>query len=310
LLATPPLVDVGELRRTHQRIFPYQTFSDALPGEAPKPIAGLEHWAFVRDYPDAGAVPELLWRIQLLDLPMITRIGTLGGVDGISRSSDNMLRSVLNVVPRERGLRVLRTFGTAFLIGPTPLDLLDVEPLPTTRLMPIFGYRVRDPAPAAYLASRLILARSDLEAFNRMISPGFRPGADVTVGDLPAGWNDGEEIRAGGDVRVTDWSEERTRLRVRTNDRAFLVVNDSYFPGWEARVDETPSQIFRANVLVRGVVVPAGDHVVAFSYRPTSFRVGAMVSILSGVALLASFIRRACSPGGSAAGHPASAPIA
>jgi hypothetical protein len=294
LHALPPLVDIAELRRTHNRIFPYQTFSDALPGEVPKPIAGFEHWTTVRDYPELFATgPELLWRIQLLDLPMITHVGTLGGVDGISRSSDNMLRSVLNVVPRERGLRLLRTFGTAFLIGPTQLDLPDLEPLSSTRSMPIFGYRVRNPAPAAYLASRLILAPSDVEAFNHMISPGFRPGADVTVSELPAGWDDGEQIGATGDVSVADWSEERIRLRVRTNDRAFLVVNDSYFPGWEAQVGETPSRIFRANVLVRGVSVPAGDHIVALSYRPASFRIGLIVSMLSGAALLVAFTRRA-----------------
>ena len=126
-----------------------------------------------------------------------------------------------------------------------------------------------------------------------MISPGFLPAADVTVGELPAGWNDGEQIRAAGDVSVADWSEEQIRLRVRTNDRAFLVVNDSYFPGWEARVDETPSRIFRANVLVRGVAVPAGDHVVALSYRPASFRIGLLVSVLSGAALLVVSTRRA-----------------
>jgi hypothetical protein len=293
LRAIPPFVDVEELRRTRGRLFPYQTFTDALPGEEPEAINGLEHWAFVRAYPDdVGAAPELLWRIQLLDLPMITGVGTLGGIDGISRSSDNTLRSVLNVVPRAQGLRVLRTFGTAFLIGPTALDLPDLEPLPSTRSMPIFGYRVRNPAPAVYLASRLMLAPSDVEAFNHMISPGFRPGADVTVGELPAGWNDGEEVRAAGDVRVAVWSEERIRLRVRTSDKAFLVVNDSHFPGWEARVDEAPSRIFRANVLVRGVVVPAGDHVVELSYRPRSFRIGVIVSMLTAAALVAAVARR------------------
>lgn len=299
LRALAPFVDVEELRRTRARIFPYQTFTDALPGEEPKPIAGLEHWAFVRDYPDlVGAGPELLWRVQLLDLPMITGVGTLGGIDGISRSSDNTLRSVLNVVPRAQGLRLLRTFGTAFLIGPTALDLAELEPLASTRSMPIFGYRVRDPAPAAYLASRLMLARSDVEAFNRMISPAFRPGADVTVSELPAGWNDDEE-HAAGDASVAEWSEERIRLRVRTDHPAFLVINDSYFPGWEARVDEAPSRIFRANVLVRGVVVPTGDHVVDLSYRPRSFRIGVIVSMLSAAALVAAFARRRRSLGSS-----------
>ncbi len=41
--------------------------------------------------------------------------------------------------------------------------------------------------------------------------------------------------------------------------RSFLVVNDSFFPGWQATIDGHTTRIYRTNGLVRGVVVPAGE---------------------------------------------------
>ncbi|MCA9606194.1 MAG: hypothetical protein KC619_11395, partial [Myxococcales bacterium] len=47
-----------------------------------------------------------------------------------------------------------------------------------------------------------------------------------------------------------------------------VVVNEAFYPGWEATVDERPVPVFRANALVRAVPVPAGEHVVAMRFRP------------------------------------------
>jgi Bacterial membrane protein YfhO len=288
LWSTPPLIDVAELRRDHRRLFPYQTFSDPLPDQAPQPINGLEHWQFVRDYPEAGlGGPQLLWKIQLLDLPMALQFGTLGGFDGINRRSDNVLRAVLRIVPKDRAVQLLRIFGTGALIGPTALEARDLEPLASTRAMPIFAYRTKDPAPAVYFASRLIRVNSDVEAFDRMIAPGFRPGIDVALEELPAGWREGEDENAPGSIKPLEWRAESIRLRATSSKDAFLVFNESYFPGWEARVDGVPRRIFRTNALVQGIVVPAGDHDVELVYRPRSFRIGTFLSMFGVVMLVA-----------------------
>jgi uncharacterized membrane protein YfhO len=54
-------------------------------------------------------------------------------------------------------------------------------------------------------------------------------------------------------------------------------------------VDGRPAAILRTDYLYRGVVVPAGEHVVEFVYRPRSFLLGALGSVLGllGVCLLA-----------------------
>jgi hypothetical protein len=65
----------------------------------------------------------------------------------------------------------------------------------------------------------------------------------------------------------------------------WLVLSDSWYPGWEAIVDDEPVAVERANILFRAVAVPAGDHRVEWIYRPTFFLVGAAISMV-GVSLL------------------------
>jgi hypothetical protein len=64
-----------------------------------------------------------------------------------------------------------------------------------------------------------------------------------------------------------------------------LVLLDSYYPGWRARVYETPVAIRRANHASRGVEIPAGKQVVTFSYEPATFRVGLFCSLIAAAVL-------------------------
>ena len=77
--------------------------------------------------------------------------------------------------------------------------------------------------------------------------------------------------------------------------RQFLVLSDSYYPGWEAEVDGVPVPIHRANMAFRAVVVPEGKHTVEFRYRPDSFYYGAGVSaftLVAGSVFVAAATRR------------------
>jgi uncharacterized membrane protein YfhO len=70
------------------------------------------------------------------------------------------------------------------------------------------------------------------------------------------------------------------------------VLNDTWYPGWEARVDGVRAPICLANGAVRAVKVPAGQHVVSFQYAPWTFTAGAWLSALSVVTLLGLELRR------------------
>jgi hypothetical protein len=73
----------------------------------------------------------------------------------------------------------------------------------------------------------------------------------------------------------------------------YLVLADTWDPGWRARVDGEPAEVLRANWVFRAVPVPAGRHVVELRYAPTSFRVGLVLAGLPLVLAAALGARRA-----------------
>jgi hypothetical protein len=80
--------------------------------------------------------------------------------------------------------------------------------------------------------------------------------------------------------RVED-SPNRLEVEVSSEADGWLYIADTWYPGWEARLDGIPVELFRANYLFRAVEVPAGDHRVELRYDPDSFRIGAFVTLSS-----------------------------
>jgi hypothetical protein len=74
--------------------------------------------------------------------------------------------------------------------------------------------------------------------------------------------------------------ETPTRVRVRTSSGAagYLVLVDTYYPGWTATVNGVEAPLLRANAMFRAVPIPAGQSIVEFAYRPSSVFSGLIVS--------------------------------
>lgn len=79
-------------------------------------------------------------------------------------------------------------------------------------------------------------------------------------------------------ARVLEDARSSLVIDVEAPSRGFLVVNDSAYPGWRARVDGRHVPVLRANAVVRAVPVEGGRHRVVLEYRPSSVLVGVAVS--------------------------------
>jgi hypothetical protein len=78
----------------------------------------------------------------------------------------------------------------------------------------------------------------------------------------------------------------------------YLVLADTFFPGWRAQVDGVETPIYRANYTMRAVAIGPGPHRVTFTYWPKPFWVGLVLSLgtlggLSGAATFYIWQRRA-----------------
>jgi uncharacterized membrane protein YfhO len=76
------------------------------------------------------------------------------------------------------------------------------------------------------------------------------------------------------------YEPERVVLRIASSTAGLLLLSDAYYPGWQATVDNQATPIYQANALFRGLMVPAGQHEVVFTFRPASVRTGRTVSLL------------------------------
>ena len=90
-----------------------------------------------------------------------------------------------------------------------------------------------------------------------------------------------------GIVHIDSYTPNRVDLTVSTNAPDTLVLSDTYYPGWIARIDGKKTEVRRANHTMRAVVIPAGSHEVMFSYEPQSVRLGIMITIISILTLAA-----------------------
>jgi hypothetical protein len=70
-------------------------------------------------------------------------------------------------------------------------------------------------------------------------------------------------------------------------EEKLAVFSEIYYPaGWKSYIDGKEARYFRANYVLRGMVIPAGDHEVKFSFEPSSYIVGNKVSLASSLLLI------------------------
>ncbi len=62
------------------------------------------------------------------------------------------------------------------------------------------------------------------------------------------------------------WSPNR--ITVQAAGPGLLVLSEVAYPGWQVRVDGTPAPLLTPAGVLRGVLLPAGEHTVIFSYAP------------------------------------------
>jgi hypothetical protein len=79
----------------------------------------------------------------------------------------------------------------------------------------------------------------------------------------------------------------RLELSVHTQSRGLLVLSEMFYPGWRAAVNGRPAGIYRADVGLRGVIVPPGDSRITLDYTPWSIYLGGLVTLLAFLGILA-----------------------
>lgn len=88
---------------------------------------------------------------------------------------------------------------------------------------------------------------------------------------------------AAAKVTITRFAAHQIDVQVECLQPAWLVLSQTYYHPWQASVDGQATKLWRANHAFQAVAVPAGRRTVQLVYRDPAFRLGAAVSVLSGL---------------------------
>jgi hypothetical protein len=169
--------------------------------------------------------------------------------------------------------------------------------------------RADDPRPVEIVENPVFLPRArlvgaaevepdDERALARLRAPDFPRERSVVLaaGEARAAGGAGAASESGSAHIVRD-RPDAIDVAIAPTAPGWLVLADTFFPGWVARVDGRPREILRANVAFRAVAVQPGESTVEFRYEPFSFRAGAVISVLA-VAVLAGGVLLSARGGG------------
>jgi hypothetical protein len=173
----------------------------------------------------------------------------------------------------------LQILSTNYILSPSPLPNM---PHVFVSDGGLFVYHLPNALPRAYLVKD-VQVLADQEIFDAVVKGTFDPAATALIETEPPDWwtHSDPDALSSASVQIIDYQSNQVTLEVDSPTLSFLVLADGYDAGWNVYVDGEGQPLYRTNYVVRGVFLPEGHQLVEFVYEPMTFKVGAVITLIS-----------------------------
>ncbi|OGO47561.1 MAG: hypothetical protein A2Z30_06600 [Chloroflexi bacterium RBG_16_64_43] len=226
---------------------------------------------------DTFNAPEDWTEVRALGLPntgMLDGLATAGNFDPLLPARSLALLQAVDALPAEQQHTLWRAMDVGALIRAGP-QAPRVEAL-------------RNEPHRAWGVCRATWARGGEESLAFVLDPGFDPAEQVIL-EVGAG-EEGSPCTLPPMVTILSGNDPNVvALEANFPQPGFLVLADTFYPGWQARVDGETVPLLQANFSFRAVRLERGEHHVEFFYRPLPLAAGMALSFLAwaGLAIIA-----------------------
>jgi hypothetical protein len=162
--------------------------------------------------------------------------------------------------------------GVRFIASGVPVEQIDSSLRPgdlnfIARTKDAYLYENPRALPRVMLLGDWRLA--DFDELLRSGWPGVDPRRTVLLNKAPAGFRrTAAAAGAVGSARRLRYANTEIEVEVDAPSGGILLLNDVWHPWWRASVDGNETELLRANVIFRAVMVPRGRHLVRFEFQP------------------------------------------
>ncbi len=97
----------------------------------------------------------------------------------------------------------------------------------------------------------------------------------------------GFPVASSENIELIELEPNYLKYSAHAEQDRLAVFSEIWYPhGWKAFIDGEPQNYFRANYLLRALVVPAGDHEIEFRFVPASLKTGQLIALISSILVL------------------------
>ena len=133
--------------------------------------------------------------------------------------------------------------------------------------------------------SQWIVNTNEQETLRKLADLQFDPSKQLIVMDESIEAQGADVEDHSGTASIESYRPKNIRVKTTGANNGVLLLNDRYHHHWNVYVDGGQKPLLRCNYIMRGVEVPAGDHVVEFRYEPpqTGFAISLASIFVGGV---------------------------
>jgi len=131
--------------------------------------------------------------------------------------------------------------------------------------------------------------QDEISTFRRLTEGRFQPAREVCLPLEARGLV--QTNVASATLTDLNFSAHGIRLRAHSVAPAMIVLSQSHYHNWRARIDGRPTPLWRANYAFQALQVPPGFHEVRLEYVDWFFRIGLLISIATLAGIICAWLR-------------------
>jgi hypothetical protein len=87
-------------------------------------------------------------------------------------------------------------------------------------------------------------------------------------------------------IELVTYKPDELEYKYTAEGERLAVFSEIYYPaGWKCYIDGKESSYFRTDYVLRGMILPAGEHKVLFAFKPSAYFIGNKISLASSILL-------------------------
>ena len=94
------------------------------------------------------------------------------------------------------------------------------------------------------------------------------------------------QVDSTATIVLEKYRPNRLIYKTKASSEQLAVFSEIYYPGWKVTIDGKDATHFRTDWILRGMLVPAGEHTIVFDFHPDTYVLAANVSAYSSFLIL------------------------